>query len=323
MDIKSDPGFLLWKAWKYLIHKLILREHNFPQRCLMLPQYIHQKQPILQSVSLVQVFDKEVHNNTWYGWSAALCSTYAKKYKYGYVYAYVTPIMLNNESLREHRRTMHWARIPVLLWLLDHKSSVQWWFYLDIDAMINPMAFTFPLSWIFSSMHHHNGCVIASSSDSYISDLIFFSNAKQEPHMPCSGIFLASNTSGRSLSLWWNYPGNEYFNTHGEFDQHRVHELMYFEPELFNFTVLDIRPFEFKPSSYLLHYSGQRLVSEEHLLHNIMLSIGKAGSISYLKIIKEIEQIRKMHTISCQIDLGVSFYHEHDAKLSCSSSSSI
>jgi hypothetical protein len=314
-NIKSNPLFLLWKAWEYMFHKIFLGEHLFPQKCIMTPYNTNLKSSL--SYSIVQVFHLEASIDSWQGLSAAICSIYAEKHGYGYVYAHVTPVYHNKSTTPKIKRTMHWSRIPVLLWLLDHNPSVNWWLYLDMDAMINPLTLTFPISWILSSIHHDNGCVISRSSAHTHPDLLFFSNANQEPHMPCSGSFLASNTSGKSLALWWNYPGDPYFDYNSEYDQHRVHELMYFEPEQFNFAVLDIRGFDFKPSSYLLHYSGQRLISTETFRHRIFRSIQKSKAISSIELDNAIERIRNQKTIKCIIDLGLTLYHQHDRRILC------
>lgn len=313
-DIKSDPQFLLWKAWKYVVHKLNLAEHLSPQKCVMSLEYVNKKS--LLSYSIVQVFHQEAKMDSWQGQSAAICSIYAERHGYGYVYAHVTPKYQNNSGLSRSKRTMHWARIPVLLWLLDDDPSVNWWLYLDMDAMINPTVLAYPISWIFSAMYHDNGCLISRSTVEPI-HLIFFSNANQEPHMPCSGSFLASNSSGNSLELWWNFPGDPYFDSNSEFDQHRVHELMYFKPERFKFAVLDIRQFDFRPSSYILHYSGRRITSAERFRHRISHSIQKSRSIISHQFVKAVKRIQSQETIRCFIDLGVKLYHQHDKKISC------
>jgi len=310
--INSDPIFLLWKGCQYIIHKLILREHVYPQKCVMSPWYINRKST--SRFSIVQVFDRKVRGNTWWGFSSAICSTYAKRHGYGYVYAVVNQTNLNSTGAT-HKRTMHWARIPVLLWLLDHDNSVDWWLYLDMDAMINPFALKFPIAWIFSAMHESQGCVISSSQEAR--DLIFFSNADQEPHMPCSGSFLASNSSGDSLALWWNYAGDPYFDSNSEYDQHRVHELMYFQPDRFKFAVLDIRQFHFQRSSFLLHFSGLRHVSEDLFRHRILRFIREAGSISSLEISAALRRVERNETMKCFIDLGLNEYHQHDQRIDC------
>ena len=310
-NIKSDPLFLLWKGWEYVVHKLIMREHTRPQKCIMPPYEANHKSQL--HFALVQVFDKEIAPQTWWGLSSAICSIYAHRHGYDYVYAHVRPH--NSSRMQINPRTTHWSRIPVLLWLLDHKAHVHWWLYLDMDAMINPMAMQFPISWIFNTIERDNGCVIRASPKP--NDLIFFSNSDQEPHMPCSGSFLASNSSAKSLALWWNYPGDAYFNSHSEYDQHRVHELLFFEPRAFSFAVLDIRQFYMKPTSYILHYSGSRLLSENKFRHRIIRSIQKSRSIHPKEIENAIEAVKTLQTIQCSMDLGSMWFEEHDSRIRC------
>ncbi len=137
--IKSDPLFLLWKGLLYVVHKgLLLQAH--PQHCLMRPEYANARTAL--RFSIVQVFDRPVGNNlnsslSWWDLSSAICATYARRHGYGYVFTHVIPMTTDPSLLfRRRNRTMHWARIPVLMWLLKQQPDVDWWLYLDMDAMI-------------------------------------------------------------------------------------------------------------------------------------------------------------------------------------------
>ena len=318
-SLKSNPLFLLWKGLNYLLHKVYLQEHSHPQRCLMRPQYL--KSISHHRFSIVQVFDQEVAHASWWGLSSAICTTYAHRHGYGYIYVHATPS--KGSSLLHYRnRTLHWARIPILLWLLNQQPDIDWWFYLDMDSMINPSAIEYPIPWIFSALQHP-GCLIRHSQHAPI-NLIFFSNSPLEPHMPCSGSFLASSSSGSALALWWNHNSNPYFDNHSEFDQHIVHELMFFSPEEFQFAVLDVRQFDMSvPLSFIRHYSGSR-ASPNMFHHRILRSISRAPKairISSLDIMHAINRVRQRQTLKCFIDLASRRYSETvtgtDERISC------
>ena len=315
--IESDPGFLVWKGWNTVVHKVIKREHESPQKCRMDDDFDNQPETTLQpTVALLQIFHRQVEPDTWWGLSAAICSTYAKRHGYEYVYARSTAVTFSNRTATTTNppRTMHWARIPVLLWLLEHhNTAVQWWLYLDIDAMINPAAFRFPVEWIFEAMARDPGCVISKPAGK--ADLIFFSNIEQEPHMPCTGTFLASNTSAPSLSLWWNHPGSAYFDTNSGYDQQRVQELVYLEPNKFHSAVLDIRQLSAnEPFAYIQHYTGLRIVSEDSLRRRIALSIIRTSILTATAATKTIRRIKARHTIQCKVDLSARWYPERGSR---------
>jgi hypothetical protein len=300
--IESKPTFLCWKLCKYIWHKLILQEHMSPQRCKMAKQDVDRKNA--DRFSLVHVFDKKLELNSWWGASSAICATYASRHGYGYVYVHATPSErygYNQGAEFGRNRTMHWARIPVLSWLLQRDPAVDWWFYLDMDAMINPFIMQYPIAWIFSAWHRDNGCIISKSES--LERLIFFSNANMEPHMPCSGTFLASNASQNDLALWWEYSTSPYFDSHDKFDQHIVHELMFFRPDTFGFVVLDVRQFDFYRSSYLIHFSGSRTGSEVKFHHRILKFIRRSGALSSTEMANSIHKVKTQYTINCVIDL--------------------
>ncbi len=128
--------------------------------------------------------------------------------------------------------------------------------------------------------------------------------------MPCSGSFLASNASGAALTLWWDRNSDPYFDRESEFDQHVVHELMFFRPEEFEFAVLDVRQFDLsEPHSFLRHYSGA-CRSPLKLRHRILTSIQKipdpANRISSLDITAAINGVRLRQTLRCSVDLMLS-----------------
>ena len=312
--IESDPCFLLWKACNYVWHKLILAEHLRAQRCAMKNYHVDKKEKNRLQISLVQIYHKEAVYDSWHGKSEAICALYARRHGYGYihVHAVAEEVALQGDN-RSHRRnrTMHWARIPILLWLLKNHLTMDWWFYLDMDAMINPRAMHFPVTWIFSAMEHDPTCIIRKSSNPHT--LIYFSNADREPHMPCSGTFLASSSSGKDLILWWNYNSSAYFDSHSEFDQHIVHELMYFKPDEFSFMVLDVRQFDLGRSSFILHYSGSRQVSEKRLHHTIIMAIQRSKSISSKDLFDAFQYAKEHQSARCVIDMGSSVLSQQDS----------
>jgi hypothetical protein len=221
-------------------------------------------------ISLLQVYHAAPSAHTWYERSAAINQAYARRHGYGYVFVVAAGV----PSPREGRnRTLQWARVPILLWLLrNFPDGPDWWFHLDMDAMVNPRFMHLPLDWALDAK-----CVIRQSPSS-TADLVYFSNAPQEPHMPCAGLFFASRNATRSLELWWRFDTDPYFDTHSEHDQHVVHELMYFLPDQFRFRVLDVRPFNNRlDSSWFLHYAGASRVSEQALRDRIAVSLWKAG----------------------------------------------
>ena len=285
-ETNSPPAFLIWKGALWLWSRI----HPVGEtQCLPLPFHAKHKEPKL-SIAIFQVYDKPLPptRTSWWGLSAALCAHYANRHGYYYQYLFVSST--NGFVKYGHRqRTLHWARIPLLRHFLL-QQSFDWFLYLDIDAMINPTQMRFPLTWILSSTTANTRCIIRgnTSSDPH---LIFFSNAPQEPHMPCSGIFMISNKSASSLDVWWHHPVDAYFDQNSEFDQHSLHEaIYYYPPSVFNAVVMDIRGFDFHTaSSFFLHFSGNRVSDNastyHHFYHMVLSRISKALGPNGLRMV--------------------------------------
>lgn len=292
-EIKSSWTFLIWKGINYVWHHTVAIRH----RCEMKKQHERLKSSL--HFGIVQLYDEALKDNTWWTLSAGVCAYYAQLHGYNYTYVKLnssSQIVENGTGTKyieyvdvlgiNRKRTMHWARVQVLSLVFP---SLDWVLYLDIDATINPSMFHVPLSWIISATT--TNCVIASTGDA--TDLIFFSNYPVEPHLPCSGIFMLSKSSLRSLTLWWDFHTDAYFDSNSEFDQHAVHELMYYQPHGWNAKLLDIRGFENSiDNSFFLHYSGQRYQHAGHLQRGILKSIVKKNGNALLAILGSARNVR-------------------------------
>ena len=287
-EIRSPPAFLIWKGALWLWSRI---NPVGGTRCLARSFHIARK-PSNLSFAIFQVYDRPLPTarDTWWGLSAGLCAHYASRHGYYYQYLFVaSPDGFVHYGQR--RRTLHWARIPLMRHFLI-RQSFDWFLYLDMDAMINPAQLQYPLTWILSSVTANSRCVIWGNA-SIDPHLIFFSNAPQEQHMPCSGIFLASVKSAPALDVWWQHPVDEYFDQNSEFDQHSLHEaLYYYQQPAFNALVMDIRGFDFHTdSSFFLHFSGQRDANNStvnhHFYHLVISRILKALGARGLRLVKE------------------------------------
>ena len=276
-EIRSPPSFLVWKGALWIWSRL------FPVKtaqCLARPYHVTHK-PSNETFAIFQIYDRPLPPalDTWWGLSAALCAHYASRHGYHYQYLFVSGTD-GFVHYGHRRRTLHWARIPIMRQILL-KQSFNWFLYLDIDAMVNPTQLQYPLTWILSSAQTEPPCIIRGNSRP-TPDLIFFSNAPGEQHMPCSGIFMSSQNSASSLDIWWQHPVHEYFDQNSEFDQHSLHEALYFYPQsVFKVLVMDIRGFDFHTdSSFFLHFSGQRdsgnRTINRHFYHTLRTRIFKA-----------------------------------------------
>jgi hypothetical protein len=192
-------------------------------------------------------------------------------------------------------RSGHWARIQITQKLIMEYPQYDNFLYLDADVVFNHrhINFPLPLDWYLHTSH----CNIVGDDDR--DHVIFFSNFPQEPHMPCSGVFFISlnhhkrnqTTAVDILQLWWENDSNPYFDTHSEYDQHSLHELIYKYPGIVD--VVDIRPFDtLDKEGWIYHFSGSYAdpqASFDRLLsmypsHNLsMLNDVIVGASSHVK----------------------------------------
>lgn len=265
---KSSTFFLIWKVKLWIWNKI--SNNNIDAQCNLSNYYLNKniKDPnYYERTLVVQINDKSIERNTWWSISAALNLMYIQSIiKYNnnnniidYKYIQLIPPKGNQRRawlIRKNGwrlRTGHWARINIMKKLIIDYPIYDHYLYIDADVVFNHHYIKNPppVNWFLKTCIHSN----------LNKEIIFFSNAPREPHMPCSGIFFISpnrSTTANNLTLnfldkWWQYNSDIYFDSHSEYDQHALHEFIYKYPDIV--SLFDIKPFVITKESWVYHFS--------------------------------------------------------------------